>query len=209
MAHLRESSCCVRRAALRKIAAIIDVNGGESTVVDDLLCEGYVELTVLDISARALDQARRGPGPLANYRGWSVVDVLDTELHTSQYNVQHNRAVFHYLTTAKERHRYVAQAIKALKPGGFDIVGTFGPEGSDQFSEVPVCRYDSDQLHGAFGERFEFLESSIEVHRVPWGMLQQLTHCFCRRLAQKRNPITVIEQLLQTYNAEPRTSVSA
>ena len=183
-AHLRESLRYVQRAAPRKHAAIIDVGGGESTLVDDLLGEGYVELTVLDISAKALDEARRRVGPLAKYVGWRVADVLATELQPAQYDVWHDRAVFHFLTTAEERHRYVAQVLKALKPGGFAIVGTFGPEGPDQCSGLPVCRYDPDQLHGAFGEPFQLLDSSIDVHRTPWGALQQFTYCFCRRLAQ-------------------------
>ena len=185
-AHLRASLRYVQRAAPRNHADIIDFGGGESTLVDDLLSEGYVGVTVLDISATALETTRRRVGPLAKYVTWKVADVLATEFQTAAYDVWHDRAVFHFLTTAAQRQRYVAQLLKALKPGGFAIVGTFGPNGPDQCSGLPVSRYDAEQLHGTFGEPFQLVDSCIEVHETPWGAPQQFTYCVCRRLAQCR-----------------------
>ena len=92
--------------------------------------------------------------------------------------------MFHFLTTAHERERYVAQVLHALKPGGFAIVGTFGPEGPEQCSGLPVSRYAPDELHGTFGQPFQLIDSSIDVHATPWGSTQQFVYCFCRRQAQ-------------------------
>lgn len=182
--HLRESLQYLQRAAPAKSARIIDVGGGESTLVDDLLTEGYVDLTVLDISATALDVARQRVGAFAKHVVWFAADVLEVELPSASYDVWHDRAVFHFLTTDEQRHRYVEKVLMALKPGGFAIVGTFGPDGPDQCSGLPVSRYDALELHGTFGEPFQLMDSSMEVHTTPSGALQQFVYCFCRRRAQ-------------------------
>ena len=94
---------------------------------------------------------------------------------------QRDRAVFHFLTTDEQRGNYVRQVLKALKPGGFAIVGTFGPEGPKQCSGLPVARYAPDELHDTFGDPFQLVESSVEIHTTPWGSPQQFVYCFCRR----------------------------
>ena len=137
----------------------------------------------MDISATALEMTRRRLGPLAKYVGWKVADVQSTEFQTGQYDVLHDRAVFHFLTTVVQRQRYVAKQLKALKPGGFAIVGTFGPNGPDQCSGMPVSRYNVHQLHGTFGEQFQLIDSCVERHQTPWGGAQEFTCCLCRRLA--------------------------
>ena len=96
----------------------------------------------------------------------------------------HDRAVFHFLTTAEQRQRYVNKVLMALKPGGFAIVGTFGPDGPDQCSGLPVSRYDALELHGTFGEPLQLMDSSMEVHTTPAGASQQFVYCFCRRRTQ-------------------------
>jgi len=183
-AHLLLSMHYVRKAASGRDANIIDVGGGESTLVDDLLDEGYDKLTVLDISATALEVTRRRLGARADKVNWLTGDVLDIELPFGAYDVWHDRAVFHFLTSDEQRQRYVEQVLKALKPGGYAIVGTFGPEGPEKCSGLPVARYDPNTLHARFGAPFQLVDSSIEVHRTPWGAPQQFVYCFCRRPAQ-------------------------
>lgn len=179
--HLQQSLRYVRQAAPDKAAAIIDVGGGESTLVDDLLADGYSNLTVLDISAAALDATQRRLGERGQPVIWKAADVLDAELPAAAYDVWHDRAVFHFLVGEAHRRRYVAQALRALKPGGFAIVGTFGPLGPDSCSGLPISRYSTDELHGAFGDPFQLLDSSVELHTTPWGSTQQFVYCFCRR----------------------------
>lgn len=179
--HLQQSLHYVRQAAPDKAAAIIDVGGGESTLVDDLLADGYGNLTVLDISAAALGATQRRLGEGSQRVTWQAADVLDAELPAAAYDVWHDRAVFHFLVGEAQRRRYVAQALRALKPGGFAIVGTFGPLGPDSCSGLPVSRYSMDELHGAFGDPFQLIDSSVELHTTPGGSTQQFVYCFCRR----------------------------
>jgi SAM-dependent methyltransferase len=181
--HLQESLRYVTQAAVNKNVAIIDVGGGESTLVDDLVNEGYRNITVLVISATALDVTKRRLGPLGAHVQWMAADILEVELPVASYDIWHDRAVFHFLTRDDQRRRYVAQVLNALKPGGFAIVGTFGPEGPVKCSGLQVSRYAPTDLHSAFGEPFELLGSSVEQHTTPWGSPQQFVYCYCRRAA--------------------------
>ena len=181
--HLNTSLQYIRRAAPALDAAIIDVGGGEATLVDDLLAAGYAKLTVLDISATALDATRRRVGPAGDGVNWLAADVLKVELPAATFDIWHDRAVFHFLTSAEQRQRYVDQVLHALKPGGFAIVGTFGPQGPDKCSGLPVSRFSADELHRTFGEPFLLLDSCVEQHTTPWGSHQQFVYCFCRRVA--------------------------
>jgi SAM-dependent methyltransferase len=182
--HLLLSLQYVKKAAPSKHASVIDVGGGESTLVDDLLADGYDNLTVLDVSATALEATKKRLGRRAKDVTWKTADVLDVELPAGSFDVWHDRAVFHFLTTDAQRERYVIQVLRALKPGGFAIVGTFGPEGPEKCSGLAVSRYGADELHARFGGQFELVDSSVEVHTTPWGSPQQFVYCFCRRHAQ-------------------------
>lgn len=179
--HLRTSMAYIERTGLPASAAIIDVGGGESTLVDDLLDTGHPHLTVLDLSAKALDVCRERLGARGHAVTWLADDVLTHPFAPHAYDIWHDRAVFHFLTTTEQRQRYVAQVMHALRPGGFAIVGTFGPDGPQQCSGLPVARYDSEGLHGEFGAPFELVDSGIELHTTPWASEQQFVYCFCRR----------------------------
>jgi ubiquinone/menaquinone biosynthesis C-methylase UbiE len=179
--HLDASLKYVRQTGVALDAHVIDIGGGESTLVDDLLDAGYARVSVLDISAKALEvcRARLGPHRTAHV-SWLEADVLEHRFEPRSLDVWHDRAVFHFLTEAQQRRLYVAQVFRALKPGGFAIVGAFGPEGPNQCSGLPVARYSSDELHEQFGTSFRLLEHSINVHTTPWGSAQQFVYCFCR-----------------------------
>lgn len=178
--HLRESMSYIRRTNLPASTAIIDVGGGESTLVDDLLDAGYGNVTVLDISDKALAVAKERVAERACRVHWLVTDVLEAPLPEQAFDVWHDRAVFHFLTDAKQRQAYVAQVMRAVRPGGYAIVGTFGPLGPSQCSGLPVARYAPDELHGEFGGSFALVDNSIDVHTTPWGSTQQFVYCFCR-----------------------------
>ena len=179
--HLAQSLQFIRKTGVPPTASIIDVGGGESTLVDDLLNAGYGDVTVLDISQRALDVARQRLGPRQGQVHWLAVDVLQHSFPKAAFDVWHDRAVFHFMTSEEQRQQYVQQVLHALKPGGFAIVGAFGPEGPTKCSGLPVARYGAEQLHDEFGQRFALLEHTIDVHTTPWGAPQQFVYCFCRR----------------------------
>ena len=111
---------------------------------------------------------------------WIAGDITDVKLPAQAYDVWHDRAVFHFLTQEEQRLAYGRQVAHAVKPGGIVIVATFGPEGPDTCSGLPVMRYDADSLHGEFGASFRLIESATEVHETPFGTTQQFLYCYCR-----------------------------
>lgn len=179
--HLEESLSYIRRTGVATDAAIVDVGGGEATLVDDLLDAGYRNVAVMDLSERALEVCRTRLAERAAGVSWLAADVLEHEFAPRSIDVWHDRAVFHFLIEHEQRQRYVAQVLKALKPGGYAIVGAFGPQGPMQCSGLPVARYSSDELHGEFGSPFQLLDHSTTLHTTPWGSTQQFVYCYCRR----------------------------
>jgi len=178
--HLETSLELIERAAPVLTASIIDVGGGESTLVDDLLARAYQDVTVLDVSQTAIDVTRRRLGVASERVKWLVADIGKAALAPRAYDVWHDRAVFHFLTSTEERMAYVGQVANAVRSGGHVIVSTFGPEGPTKCSGLDVVRYDAASLHEQFGVRFNLLGSSKELHRTPLGTLQQFLYCLCR-----------------------------
>ena len=177
--HLEKSLELIEEAAPDRNARILDVGGGESTLVDDLLARGYRELTVLDVSPTALAVARERLGANATKVTWLCGDVTTADLGGHPYDVWHDRAVFHFLTSAADRSAYVRQVARAVRPGGHVIVATFGPEGPTTCSGLRVMRYDSEALHDEFGSSFRLVKHLTELHHTPSGAIQQFVYCYC------------------------------
>jgi SAM-dependent methyltransferase len=180
--HAELSLQLIRDAALPTSASIIDVGGGASTLVDDLLDKGHEHLTVLDLSGAALATAKTRLGPRASSVQWLEANVIDVDLPRHAYDVWHDRAVFHFLTSAPERQAYVEAVLRAVKPGGLVIVATFAEDGPSQCSGLPVMRYGADELHAEFGEPFLLLGHQKESHHTPAGKEQSFVYCFCRKV---------------------------
>ena len=179
--HLEKSLELIGATGAGKDAAIIDLGGGASTLVDDLLAAGYTNLTVLDISSAALRAAQTRLGARAGQVTWLEADVTRAELPGRGYDVWHDRAVFHFLTEAEDRRRYVAAVERAVKPGGHVIVATFGPHGPLKCSGLEIARYTPEQLHHEFGGNYELRRSVVEDHRTPAGGHQEFIYCWCRK----------------------------
>ena len=178
--HLETSFALIERAAAGYSAAIIDVGGGESTLVDDLLARGYEDITILDVSQTAIDVTKERLGLAAEQVRWIVADITEAQLGRGAYDVWHDRAVFHFLTAPDQRAAYVRQVVRSVKLGGYVIVSTFGPEGPTKCSGLNVVRYDADSLHNEFGTTLQLVESSKELHETPFGTTQQFLYCYCR-----------------------------
>jgi 2-polyprenyl-3-methyl-5-hydroxy-6-metoxy-1,4-benzoquinol methylase len=178
--HLDISLRLIEQAAPDLSSAVIDVGGGESTLVDDMVAGGRNDVTILDISQAAIDVAKARLGRGAASVHWIAGDITQVELPSDRYDLWHDRAVFHFLTEPQQRLAYVRQVARAVKSGGHVIVATFGPEGPLQCSGLDVVRYDSDGLHGQFGPRFQLIDHLTELHQTPWGTPQQFLYCFCR-----------------------------
>ena len=178
--HLETSLALIERSAPSTSASIIDVGGGESTLVDDLLARDYQNLTVLDISQIAIDVTKQRLRTAAQRVRWLTGDVTKMKLEPRSFDVWHDRAVFHFLTSTEERRAYVENVARSVRTGGHVIVSTFGPEGPVKCSGLDVVRYDADSLHDQFGATFRLVESSKELHQTPLGTTQQFLYCYCR-----------------------------
>lgn len=161
--HLETSLALVARAAHSHSASIIDIGAGESTLVDDLLAKGYENITVLDVSPTALEVTKKRLGLLAERVKWIAADITRVDLESFAYDVWHDRAVFHFLTTIEQRAAYIRNVAKAVRPGGHVIVSTFGPQGPTKCSGLEVMRYDAKTLHNEFGTTQQFLYCYCKV----------------------------------------------
>ncbi len=162
-------------------ARVIDVGGGASVLVDDLLDAGYRHVTVLDLAESALTVSRARLGARAQLVQWIAADITRADLPAAHYDVWHDRAVFHFLTDQADRERYVAQVLHSVKPGGHVIVAAFGPGGPLQCSGLDVVRYEPDALHAEFGAPFRLLGHQTEIHHTPAGQEQEFVYCYCVR----------------------------
>jgi len=178
--HLETSLGLIERATRgNRDAAIIDVGGGASTLVDDLTRSGYRKVSVLDISQKALDVAQHRMGGNGAAVQWLRADVSQPLPTAGSYDVWHDRAVFHFLTAREDRVAYVRNVVSAVKAGGHVVVSTFGPAGPMKCSGLDVMRYDADGLHDEFGARFRLEYSLEETHDTPFGTHQQFVYCYC------------------------------
>lgn len=171
----------IRRAGVGADAAIIDIGGGASTLVDHLLEAGYRDLTVLDLSGAALDQARRRLGPAANAVNWIEADATEFK-PPRRYELWHDRAAFHFLTAAEARDGYRRALTSGLAAGGHAVIATFAPDGPARCSGLEVVRYDAAGLAAELGADFRLLASVWQSHRTPQGREQRFGfHLFERR----------------------------
>lgn len=161
----------IRAAAPDHGAAVIDVGGGASRLVDALLQDGYRDVSVLDLSAKALDAARKRIGAAAATVDWIVADAT-TWQPAKSYDVWHDRAAFHFLTDAGDRAAYVERLRSAVAPGGQIIIATFAPDGPEKCSGLPVQRHDSASLLAELGPEFALIETRRETHHTPWDSTQ-------------------------------------
>jgi SAM-dependent methyltransferase len=165
----------IRGTGLARNEPVLDVGGGASTLVDHLHADGYTDITVMDISGRALELARARLGESADAINWIESDVTAFEPQR-RYALWHDRAAFHFLTDAADRDRYIDVAKRALKPGGYFVLATFGPEGPERCSGVEIRRYGIEQLQELFGGGFKLGGYELDQHVTPMGSAQQFLY---------------------------------
>lgn len=178
--HLDLSLHLIGRANLPLDAAIVDIGGGSSTLVDDLLNLKYTNVRVLDISGVALQEAQRRLGDRSRDVVWIEGDATMTNLGEGIVDLWHDRAVFHFMTEADARAAYIANVFRSVKRNGFVVLATFAPEGPRECSGLPVTRYDDAALAKLF-PGFRLLEGTKELHRTPWGRVQEFTYVLMQR----------------------------
>lgn len=178
--HADLSLDLIKATGVERDAGIIDIGGGASTLVDDLLAGGYTDLSVLDLSGAALNTARKRLGAQENKVRWIEADITRADLPAKRYDIWHDRAVFHFLTDPADRAAYVRAVLHSVKPGGHVIVASFAEDGPLQCSGLPVMRYQPGELHEQFGDAFKLLSHCKEQHQTPSGALQAFVYCYCR-----------------------------
>ena len=166
----------IRATGIASLDPIIDVGGGASVLVDALIEADYHDLTVLDVSAEALRALRERLGSRAERVTFLLREVTEFE-PSRQYALWHDRAVFHFLVEPSDRRHYVQALHRALRRGGHAIVCTFGPEGPQRCSGLPVVRYDAAALAAELGPEFSLVDSVLTIHRTPRGVEQQFLNC--------------------------------
>lgn len=170
----------IRATGIGPDAAIIDIGGGASRLVDALLDEGFHDLTVLDVSREALAKTKARLGARSGPVHWLTADVTIWQ-PARRYDLWHDRAALHFLTAPEERAAYAERVLRAVKPGGHVIIATFAPDGPERCSGLPVVRHDAASLAALLGPSFELMESRRQDHTTPAGATQRFQFsCFCR-----------------------------
>lgn len=170
--HLETSLRWINDLRLSKDARIIDIGGGVSTLVDDLLGWGYKSITVLDLSKSALSSVKDRLGKTAESVTWHEGDITTIDLPEHYYELWHDRAVFHFLISPEQRQQYLENLLNALRTGGHVIIGTFALEAPPKCSGLPVHRYSHEQLASTLGEAFELNKYDKKLHITPGGVEQ-------------------------------------
>ena len=170
----------LNRFVTDKACSLIDVGGGASNLVDTLLKGGWSDLTVLDIAAPALQVARERLGEAAETVKWEVADIANW-LPSQTYDIWHDRAVFHFLTSTEGRQGYKRALAAGTTPGSILIIATFALDGPEKCSGLLVQRYSPDTLAEELGSSFELLDASHEKHTTPGGSEQAFNWCVFRR----------------------------
>ncbi len=167
----------VNESNLAKSAAIIDIGGGASHLVDELLKQDYSDITLLDISQSAIDETQKR---LGNSISYICADITQWG-PMSKYHLWHDRAVFHFLTTQEQQHRYFETLRTATSTGSQVIIATFAPTGPESCSGLPVQRWSQDELALFLSPLCHIVSTYETIHTTPWGSTQPFTWVHARR----------------------------
>jgi Methylase involved in ubiquinone/menaquinone biosynthesis len=180
--HLNVSIALLLSAGLNPRSRVIDIGGGASTFVDDLLDRRVEHVTVLDISAAALQAVRDRLGERAARVQWIVSDVSAADLDADSIDLWHDRAALHFLTEPHEIAAYVRVASRAIAPGGHAVIGGFASDGPEQCSRLPVVRRDPEQIAELFAQRFRLTAARREMHSTPRGTPQSFAYAVLQKI---------------------------
>jgi len=170
----------IKASQLQKDAAIIDVGGGDSLLIDHLLEQGYTNLTVLDISEKALERAQQRIGQKAHLVHWINSDITLFD-PPSTYDLWHDRAVFHFLTTQNDIEKYKEVLRVGVKHNSHLIVGTFSEKGPERCSGIKIKKYTKELLAKEFQPEFETLKLYSDNHQTPFNTLQPFSFAHLKK----------------------------
>lgn len=166
----------IQSNTVTKDDAIIDIGGGDSFLVDHLLDLGYTNVSVLDISEKAIERAKKRLGNKAEKVKWIVSDITHFE-PTEKYAVWHDRAVFHFLTNASDIEKYQQITFSAIAENGKMLIGTFSETGPKKCSGIEIKQYSANVLEETFKTNFKAVECFFENHTTPFDTVQNFVFC--------------------------------
>ena len=170
----------IEELALPKDSSIIDIGGGDSYLVDFLLADDYRNVTVLDISTKAIEKAKLRLAEKSEFPDWVVSDIREFE-PSRQYDLWHDRAAFHFLTEEEDIRNYVETAKNGIIENGLMIIGTFSDKGPTTCSGLPVRQYALEELQQTFSPYFETVKKFNIDHITPSGQSQNYSFCVFRK----------------------------
>jgi ubiquinone/menaquinone biosynthesis C-methylase UbiE len=180
-AHLDVSFQLLVEAGIGPHSRIVDVGGGASTLVDDLLDFGVEAMTVVDLSPASLEIARHRLGARAERVAWLVGDITQLDFPDEGFDLWHDRAALHFLTAPEAAHAYVRTATRAIARGGHAVIGGFAADGPEHCSGLPVMRRDPADIASLFAEAFSLVDARREVHSTPAGIQQRFAYALLRK----------------------------
>ena len=180
--HLAKSLESIASTRIDKEARIIDVGGGASALVDDLMEKGFKNITVVDISSEALKVSKGRLGDRAGNVQWIEGNVTQVSLTPNYYDLWHDRAVFHFLVSPEDRRKYIESLTKSLKFKGYLLMATFGPNGPLKCSGLEIVRYSSGSLQKELGDAFHLEKEAIEIHKTPFDTAQEFLYCLFQKI---------------------------
>lgn len=178
------SLACIADCNLEKDDAIIDIGGGDSFLAEFLLAKDFTNITVVDISEKAIERAKKRLGEKAEEINWIVADVTDFRPN-KKYKLWHDRAAFHFLTAEADVQKYLQTLNNSLEPGGFVILSTFSDKGPDKCSGLPVQKYSVGQMQKLFKDGFITMNCKNVDHETPSGKMQNFTICTFQKEEQE------------------------
>jgi SAM-dependent methyltransferase len=181
---LAHSLALIEEAQVDRDVAILDAGGGASTLASDLLDAGYTDITVADLSASSLDQAKAQLRQQADRVKWVEADIRNHDFDR-RFDLWHDRALFHFMVQPADRVAYLDTLRQTLRPGGHLVIATFGPQGPTRCSGLPVNRYSDDGLWQSLGDDFALISSRLDVHRTPSGASQQFLYAHLQRRTEQ------------------------
>jgi len=170
----------IKSLNLKNDAAIIDIGGGNSNFTIELLKQGFTNLSVLDISAKALNRTKTKIGKKADQIQWIVSDILDVQFD-QKHDVWHDRATFHFLTNNDDIEKYVTTVTNAIKSGSYLILATFSTSGPQKCSGLEITQYSKEMLKNLLKENFELVKAFEEVHKTPFNTEQNFIYTLFRK----------------------------
>jgi ubiquinone/menaquinone biosynthesis C-methylase UbiE len=179
--RLEKSLELIQSLNLPNDAHIIDVGGGASTLPDDLIVAGFKNIAVLDISKEALKASQERLGKKSGLILWIEGDATELSLEPELYDCWHDRAVFHFLTNPEDRQKYIKNLKKTLRPRGYALIATFGPNGPLKCSGLEIIRYSAESLQRELGNSFQLERHFVEIHKTPFDTAQEFLYCLFRK----------------------------